>query len=95
MTPSRGGRFTYALTPKAFVAVAGDAGGGSARSDYQVGGALGYKISRRWDLLAGYRYMSVNYRPNSAKAFVYDVNMPGLVVGATFNPQINASVYLA
>jgi hypothetical protein len=80
-----GGRFTYALTPKAFVVVAGDAGGGSARSDYQVGGALGYKISRRWDLLAGYRYLSVNYRPNSAKAFIYDVNMPGLVVGATFN----------
>jgi hypothetical protein len=80
-----GGRFTYDLTPKAFIAIAGDAGGGSARSDYQVGGALGYKISRKWELLAGYRYMSVNYRPYSSKAFVYDVNMPGLVLGATFN----------
>lgn len=80
-----GGRIEAALSPKAFIGVAGDAGGGSARSDYQVAGFLGYKISRKWVLLAGYRYLSVNYRPNSTKQFVYDVNMPGLMMGATFN----------
>jgi hypothetical protein len=36
-------------------------------------------------VLAGYRYLSVNYRPNSNAQFVYDVDMPGLVVGATIN----------
>ncbi len=80
-----GGRIEFGLTPKLSLTVLGDAGGGSARSDYQVAGALGYKISRRWVLLAGYRYLSVNYRPNGYRQFVYDVNMPGLVAGATFN----------
>jgi hypothetical protein len=80
-----GGRIEAALSPNAFVLVAGDAGGADARSDYQVGGFLGYKISRKVVLLAGYRYLHVNYRPNGIAQFVYDVNMPGLVLGATFN----------
>ena len=80
-----GGRIEASLTPKAFVAIVGDAGGGSARSDYQVGGFLGYKVSRKCVLLAGYRYLSVNYRPNGKAQFVYDVNMPGLMFGATIN----------
>jgi hypothetical protein len=80
-----GGRIQVFLTPKAFAAVVGDAGGGSARSDYQVGGFLGYQVSRKCVLVAGYRYMSVNYRPNSNAQFVYDVNMPGLMLGVTIN----------
>ena len=80
-----GGRIEAALSPKAFVLVAGDAGGADARSDYQVAGLLGYKISRKVVLLAGYRYLHVNYRPNGNPQFVYDVNMPGVVMGATFN----------
>lgn len=80
-----GGRIQFALSPKASVIVLGDAGGGSARQDFQVAGLLGYQISRRWVLLGGYRYLSVNYRPNGSAQFVYDVNIPGLVLGATFN----------
>jgi hypothetical protein len=80
-----GGRIQVAVTPKAFVAVVGDAGGGSARSDYQVGGFLGYQISRKCVLLAGYRYLSVNYRPNGNAQFVYDVNMPGVMMGVIIN----------
>ena len=80
-----GGRIRFALTPKASVILLGDAGGGGSRQDYQAAALLGYQISRRWNLLGGYRYLSVNYRPNGAKQFVYDVNMPGLVLGATFN----------
>ena len=80
-----GGRIQVFLSPKAFVAVVGDAGGGSARSDYEVGGFLGYKVSRKCVVLAGYRYLSVNYRPNGNAQFVYDVDMPGLVIGATIN----------
>jgi hypothetical protein len=80
-----GARIEAGLTPKLSLIVGGDAGGGSARSDYQVAGLLGYKISRRWVLLAGYRYLSVNYRPNGYAQFVYDVNMPGMILGATFN----------
>jgi hypothetical protein len=80
-----GGRIILALTPKAFVVVAGDAGGGSARSDYEVGGFLGYKVSRKWDLLAGYRYLSINYRPNGGARLIYNVNMPGMLLGARYN----------
>jgi hypothetical protein len=80
-----GGRITTALSPKAFVAVVGDAGGGSARLDYQVGGFVGYRVSRKCVVEAGYRYLSVDYRPNGKALFVYDVNMPGVVIGATSN----------
>jgi hypothetical protein len=80
-----GGRIEAALSPKAFVLVAGDAGGADARSDYQVAGLLGYKISRKVILVAGYHYLYVNYRPNGIALFVYDVNMPGVVMGASFN----------
>jgi len=80
-----GGRIQVALSAKAFIAMVGDAGGGSARSDYQAAGILGYKISRKCVLLGGYRYLSVNYRPNGKAQFVYDVNMPGLMFGVTIN----------
>lgn len=80
-----GGRITFLLTPKVSLVVLGDAGGASARSDFQVAGLFGYQISRRWVLLAGYRYLSVNYRPGTNAQFVYDVNMPGAVLGATFH----------
>ena len=82
-----GGKIKFALGPKAFATVLGDAGGASARLDYQVGGFLGYKINRRWVLLGGYRYLSVDYRPYGRAQFVYDVNMPGLVIGVTFNAK--------
>jgi hypothetical protein len=76
-----GGRFEVGLEPKVSVMVLGDAGGGSARLDYQVAGLLGYKIGRKCVLLAGYRYLSVDYRPTGKAQFVYDVNMPGVVAG--------------
>ena len=80
-----GGRIQLALSPKAFVAIRGDAGGGGARHDYQAAGFLGYKINRRWVLLGGYRYLGVNYKPTGNVQFVYDVDMPGLMFGATFD----------
>ncbi|MEJ2010080.1 MAG: hypothetical protein P8Z30_18315, partial [Acidobacteriota bacterium] len=60
-----GGRIEAALTPKLSITVIGDAGGGQANSDYEVVGLIGMRVARKWTLLAGYRYMSVNYRPSS------------------------------
>ena len=80
-----GGRIELELTPKLSAIVAGDAGGGSARLDYQVAGLLGYKLGRKVVLLAGYRYLAVDYRPIGNAGFIYDVAMPGLVIGAAFN----------
>jgi hypothetical protein len=78
-----GGKFTVLLSPKVVLAFGGDGGGGTARSDYQAFGTLGFRVSKKWLLQAGYRYMSVNYRPEST--FVYDVRQSGLILGATWN----------
>lgn len=78
-----GGRIQVGLTPKMFISVGGDAGGGNARSDYQVIGLIGFHVAKKWVIGAGYRYMDVNYRPQSS--FVYDVAQSGLLVGATWN----------
>ena len=78
-----GGRIEAILTPKLSIQVFGTAGGGGANSDYGVGGLMGMRVAKKWTLLAGYRYMSVNYRPSST--FVYDIAMSGIVIGATWN----------
>ena len=58
-----GARIQVPLSPKALVTVLGDAGGGGANSDYQVAGLLGYKFKKKFVLQGGWRYLSVNYRP--------------------------------
>jgi hypothetical protein len=78
-----GGKFQFALTPKVFVTVLGDTGGGSARSDYQIAGLLGYKIGRKCVLQTGYRYLDLNYRPSGG--FIYNTATSGLLLGATIN----------
>jgi len=78
-----GGKIQAALGHKAFIAVFGDAGGGSARSDWEVGGVLGMRIAKKWTIQGGYRYLSVNYRPN--RPFFYDVNQSGILIGATWS----------
>lgn len=80
-----GGKIELGLTPKLSATILGDAGGGSARSDYEFAGLLGYQVSRKCVLLAGYRYLDVNYRPMGKFLFVNDVAMPGLVLGLTIN----------
>jgi len=78
-----GGRIEVGLTPKLFAMVMGDAGGGSAKLDYQVAGLLGYTLNRRLVLVLGYRYLAVDYRPTGNAGFIYDVAMPGVVGGLT------------
>ena len=80
-----GGKFNIGLTNKTYVLIFGDAGGGTAKLDYQVGGALGFQVSKKWLLQAGYRYMGVNY--GSPSHFLYDVTMSGVVLGATWTPK--------
>ncbi len=75
-----GARIQAALSPKVKVTILGDAGAGGANLDYQLGAFLGYKVRRNVDLQAGWRYLAVNYRPQST--FVYDVDTSGLLIGA-------------
>ena len=78
-----GARFQMPLSPKASVMIVGDAGAGGANVDYQVAGALGYKVKPNIILQLGWRYLDVNYRPSST--FVFDGATSGIVLGATFN----------
>jgi hypothetical protein len=72
------------LAPKLQLIALGDIGGGGANSDYQVAGALGYELNKKWTLSAGYRYMAVNYRPNTHLGFVNDTATSGILIGATW-----------
>ena len=78
-----GARIAATLSPKILVTVLGDVGAGGADLDYQVAGALGYKLKPSIILQTGWRYLDVNYRPKST--FVYDTATTGLIMGATFN----------
>ena len=74
-----GARIEARLFPRIILTIAGDAGGGGANSDYQVGGFVGWKL-KKIALQAGYRYLSVNYRSGGT---IYDVTMSGLLLGVT------------
>lgn len=80
-----GAKFQAALSPKVLVTIVGDVGGGGANVDYQAVGLLGFKVSEKVILQAGWRYMDVNYRTNPPVGFVYDAHMSGVIVGATIN----------
>jgi len=87
--PIVGVRLTAGLTEKLSLRVRGDIGGfgiGSA-SDFawNVVAALGYQVSRRITLAAGYRILDVDYdRGSGLRLFEYDVTTSGPVVGLAF-----------
>lgn len=59
-------------------------GGWNATSklDYQFAALLGYKIVPKWKLLAGYRYLFVDYRSGGG---IYNMVTSGAVLGATYS----------
>ena len=81
--PLVGGRITFPLSPKIVVSVGGDVGGWGAGSqlDYQIAGALGYKIDPDWTIQAGWRYLYANYRGQA----IFDAHMSGVAFGLTYN----------
>lgn len=80
-----GAKIEQAVSPKVLVTIFGDAGAGGANIDYQVGGLLGYKLSEKAILQAGWRYLDVNYRNSPPQLFVYDAHQSGALLGVTFN----------
>jgi hypothetical protein len=74
-----GARFQGMLTRKLVLTIAGDAGGGGSRLDYQVVGLLGYKL-KRVTLQGGWRYLVIHKTPTSG-SFV-DLAQTGVVLGA-------------
>ncbi|MBV9500571.1 MAG: hypothetical protein JO138_14460 [Acidobacteriaceae bacterium] len=82
--PVMGARFQAPLGRRVLLTILGDAGGWGAGSqlDYQIVGALGLKLTPKWMLDAGYRYLYVNYVPGS---FVYQSAMSGALLGVTYS----------
>ncbi|MGA2369376.1 MAG: hypothetical protein ACLPPV_02900 [Candidatus Korobacteraceae bacterium] len=80
-----GGKFEFALSPKASITVAGDAGGGGSQLDYQAVGAFGLRLSRVVVLDLGYRYLYVNYLNSPPASVLLNAHTSGAFLGVTFN----------
>jgi len=79
-----GGHVELPAGKKTVIDLAGDVGGwnATAKLDYQFMAMLGYKICNKVALLAGYRYLFVDYRPSNLS--VYNTVTSGAIVGTTF-----------
>jgi len=73
------GRVTVAR--RIHVTAEGDGGGGGSRRSWQAAGAVNYDLSQRSNLVAGYRYLSVDFESNR---FLFDTHMNGVVLGVNF-----------
>jgi hypothetical protein len=73
-----GANIVVPLSPKIFVMVLGDAGGGGANVDYQVAGIVNYQIRPKWGLGVGYRYLDVNYR--NSNGVIFDTTQSGIAL---------------
>jgi hypothetical protein len=79
-----GGRVQLPMGKKTVIDLLGDVGGwnATAKLDYQFAALLGYKVCPRWTLVAGYRYLFVDYRPTNLS--VFNVVTSGALIGATY-----------
>jgi hypothetical protein len=79
-----GGRIELPVGPKASISALGDVGGwnATAKLDYQFAGLLKFKVSRKWTVGAGYRYLFVDYRTGRS---LYNLVTPGAVLGVTYS----------
>jgi len=78
-----GGRIELPAGPRTSVFLLGDVGGWNATAnlDYQFAALLGYKIRPKWTLVAGYRYLFVDYRNAGG---IYNMVTSGAVLGASY-----------
>jgi hypothetical protein len=67
------------------VTIGGDAGGfgAGAQLDYEMVGSVGYNLSRKVTLTAGYRYLYVDYRPSGDS--IYKQVMNGALIGVNYH----------
>jgi len=85
-----GGRVELPLGPKASITALGDVGGwnATAKLDYQFAGFLNLKVSHRWTISPGYRYLFVDYR---ARSSIYNLVTTGAVIGVTYTIGSNTA----
>ncbi len=80
-----GGRVQLPMGRKVVIDLLGDVGGwgASAKLDYQFATLLSYKFCSKWALTAGYRYLSVDYRPTNLS--IYNTITSGGLIGITYS----------
>ena len=66
------------LTPRLFLGGKADIGGGGSNFSYQLFGAAGFFVGKRYALFAGYRDLDVNYNKDG---FLFDNALHGPVLG--------------
>jgi len=79
-----GGRVQLPMGKKAEINLLGDVGGwnATAKLDYQFAAVLGYKVGTNWTLLAGYRYLYVDYL--SRNSSVFNMITSGALLGVAY-----------
>ena len=78
-----GADFHIYFTPKAWIFVSGDAGGGGAALDYQVQGFFNYQPKPLLGFFVGWRYLDINYTSQN-RSFVYELAQTGPLIGLNF-----------
>jgi hypothetical protein len=78
-----GGRVDVPFSRNLSLTALGDVGGwdATAKLDYQFAALLNLKISPRWTISPGYRYLFVDYRSGNS---VYSMVTPGAVIGLSY-----------
>ena len=84
--PLMGARIQLPVGSRVLFTVLGDAGGWGAGSelDWQLLGAVGLRLTPKWMLDGGYRYLYTDYRPGNARNFVLQTAMSGALLGVTY-----------
>lgn len=79
--PVVGLRGNYNVTRKFFLAGKFDIGGAGIGADLttQLYGAAGFKLTKKFALIGGYRWLQVRY--DDSKGFLFDTRMSGLMLG--------------
>ena len=82
--PLVGARIKFPISRKLTAAIQGDSGGWGVGSqlDYQMLGALSYRVKPRWALDAGWRYIYTDYRDSQLHS---RVAQSGVFIGITHN----------
>ena len=82
--PVVGAMLSFDIAPDWILNASGSIGGFGAAADLEWGvtGSVTYQISDTWGVVAGYRYLAVDYDRNG---FVFDVSQSGPLIGTVIS----------
>lgn len=75
-----GVRLNYKITPEVYLTGWSFVGAGGSDLDWDIAGAVGYRFSENFSVLAGYRALGVDYSKNG---YVFDIVQSGPILGVS------------